>query len=142
MKSKKGSSAIGDHGNVVLAPIGIGELLDKITILEIKSERITDHTKLSNVFSELQFLRDAWSNASGAERGIQDLIRELKSTNETLWNIEDEIRVCERRGDFGSRFIELARSVYHENDKRAALKRKINEMAGSGIIEEKFFSAS
>src|ERR1700691_5395238 len=91
-----------------------GELIDKIPILEIKSERIPDGDKVRNV-----------------------LTADLRSVNEALWHIEDEIRLCERAGDFGPRFVELARSVYHKNDERAAIKRRINVLLGSKIIEEK-----
>jgi tetratricopeptide (TPR) repeat protein len=120
--------------------VAAGELLDKITILEIKSERISDAAKLANVHRELAAL------AAARERvlrrgGLAELIAELKGVNEALWEIEDELRVLERQRDFGPRFIELARSVYHQNDRRAAVKRRINEALGSRLIEEKSYQS-
>jgi hypothetical protein len=126
----------------VLVPGAVGELVDKITILEIKAERIADAAKLANVRSELDLLREVWDQAGGSDLGLDALMEELKKSNEALWQIEDDIRECERRGDFGPRFIELARSVYRNNDRRAELKRKINELSGSSIIEEKSYSTS
>ncbi|MFB3818426.1 MAG: DUF6165 family protein [Candidatus Methylomirabilales bacterium] len=117
-----------------------GELLDKLTILEIKRERIRDAAKLANVRRELEAL------ARAARAGIPDseplarLRRELKAVNERLWEIEDAIRLCERHQDFGARFIALARAVYRNNDERAALKRRINELLGSRLVEEKSYT--
>ena len=115
----------------------MGELVDKITILEIKAERITDAAKLQNVTRELGLLHAA---CPGEMRSIGGLRKELRSVNEQLWMIEDEIRDCERNGDFGSRFIELARLVYKTNDRRAEVKRRINLVTGSTLIEEKTYS--
>ena len=122
---------------LITAPISVGDLLDKITILEIKSERIGDPAKLENIRSELDLLRNVWVQRGEPRPGFDKLIDDLKKTNEQLWTIEDEIRDCERDRHFGPRFIELARSVYRTNDHRYELKRRINELAGSGIVEEK-----
>lgn len=117
-----------------------GELLDKLTILEIKSERITDAEKLANIHYELELYRDTFDRQLGATDSLTALLKDLKSANEALWDIEDEIRDCEARRDFGARFIELARSVYRTNDHRAAIKRRINILCGSSIIEEKSYT--
>ena len=125
----------------VLVPVAIGELADKITILEIKSERITDATKLRNVRAELEQLRAVWDRRGARPAALEALARELKQTNESLWEVEDGIRDCERRRDFGRQFVELARAVYRTNDRRTAIKREINLLAGSAIIEEKSYRA-
>ncbi|HEX3729595.1 MAG TPA: hypothetical protein VHV47_07305, partial [Opitutaceae bacterium] len=104
-----------------------GELIDKITILEIKSERMADSEKLRNVRVELETLRRARDRTIVPSEELASLTAELRGVNEALWTIEDEIRGCERAGDFGAKFVELARSVYRNNDHRAALKRRINE---------------
>ena len=122
---------------VEIAP---GELIDKITILQIKSERISGADKLSNVDAELTTLTAARDASLEASEALDNLSSQLKSINEQLWDIEDDIRDCEREKDFGPKFIELARAVYHTNDKRAALKRDINELLGSRLIEEKSYS--
>jgi Flp pilus assembly protein TadD len=121
------------------AEIGPGELVDKITILEIKRERLKDQSKLRNVALELEALNAARERAMERSDELQQLTADLKVVNETLWEIEDEIRIHESRQDFGKRFIELARAVYHRNDRRAALKRRINELVGSEIVEEKSY---
>ena len=123
----------------IMTEIGSGELIDKITILEIKSDRISDLEKLKNVRHELSVLsatRDA--HLSGIE-GLRDLAIQLKTINEALWEIEDDIRACEAQNDFGQKFIKLARSVYITNDKRAAVKKEINLLTGASIIEEKSY---
>jgi tetratricopeptide (TPR) repeat protein len=119
-----------------------GELIDKITILEIKTERIQDPEKLRNVRTELATLRSARDRTILPSEPLAALTAELKSVNEALWTIEDEVRTCEREGDFGPKFVELARSVYKNNDHRAALKRQINERLGSRILEEKSYAAT
>jgi hypothetical protein len=124
----------------IAIPSGVGELIDKITILEIKSQRITDEAKLRNVRVELQLLL-----ASQAREGIDHprlaaLKGVLAEVNARLWDIEDEIRLCEKIADFGERFIALARAVYQTNDRRAALKREINLLFDSAIIEEKSYA--
>ena len=123
----------------ITVEIAPGELLDKITILEIKSERITDEAKLANIRRELALLNEARGKALEESDEVRTLVADLKAVNEALWRIEDEIRECERAGDFGPRFIELARSVYRQNDRRSVLKRRINELLGSVIVEEKSY---
>jgi hypothetical protein len=122
-------------------PGSIGELFDKITILEIKAARIADAEKLQNVKHELALLHvlEAESRVSDAEQ--MRLVAELKSINEALWEIEDAIRDCERRQDFGEEFVSLARSVYKTNDRRADVKRQLNLRFGSRIIEEKSYTS-
>jgi tetratricopeptide (TPR) repeat protein len=120
--------------------ISPGELIDKITILEIKSLRIRDAAKLSNVRSELAMLAAARDRDLPPSAELAALTKELREVNETLWSVEDEVRLCERNQDFGPRFTELARSVYRHNDRRAALKRRINELLGSNLVEEKAYA--
>ena len=124
----------------ILIEIAPGELIDKITILEIKQEKITDDAKRSNVQIELQILAKARSATMPDDPELDRLAAELKSVNEALWEIEDDIRECERVDDFGPRFIELARSVYRTNDRRAELKRTINTHLGSKLVEEKSYT--
>ena len=125
----------------ILVEIAPGELIDKITILQIKSERIAAADKLKNVRVELDVLAAARDAAMPATVELADLTAQLKQINEALWDIEDGIRDCEREQDFGPKFIQLARSVYHSNDRRAALKRQVNELLGSKLIEEKSYAA-
>lgn len=126
---------------IIVAPVSAGELLDKLTILDIKAERIRDADKLVNVRTEQAALRDI-RDANGLRGGaIDECVAALKLVNEELWVIEDEIRDCERAKDFGPRFIELARAVYHTNDRRAEIKREINLISGSGLVEEKSYAA-
>ncbi len=127
---------------LVHTPVSWGELLDKMTILEIKSERIADKGKLANIGRELEELRRTVAEAApGMPESVKDVIRELKRTNEKLWVIEDDIRNCERQKDFGPTFIELARSVYVTNDQRFKLKRELNDALGSALVEEKGYAA-
>ena len=128
-------------GHSISVAVSAGELIDKITILEIKSERIADAAKLANVRHELETLDAARRGAVTPSPGLDELTAGLKAVNERLWQIEDDIRDCERNGDFGPRFVELARAVYVNNDERAALKRRINELLGSDIVEEKSYAA-
>lgn len=125
----------------VQAAISLGELVDKITILTIKTERISDSEKLKNVLTELQLLQQLFNNHIGNHPDIAQLMTELKITNEKLWDIEDLIRAKERTKDFGDEFIQLARSVYITNDKRCSLKRTIDTILGSEILEEKSYEA-
>jgi hypothetical protein len=122
------------------APVSWGELADKITILEIKAERIQDDVKRVNVEKELRLLREKMALAPASD-ALSTLIDALRAVNLELWVIEDDIRDCERDKNFGARFIELARAVYIKNDRRAALKKEINLMLDSGIIEEKSYRA-
>lgn len=125
----------------VTIPVSWGELLDKITILRIKKERLADPEKQRNVLRELAILEEAWQGRQSAPRELVELAEQLRSVNEALWDIEDEIRDCERRSDFGQRFVELARQVYRTNDRRASLKYRVNDLLGSDIVEEKAYQA-
>jgi post-segregation antitoxin (ccd killing protein) len=125
----------------ILVEIAPGELVDRMTILVIKTERITDAAKLANVRIELETLQRARDAGVPASDELDRLTAELKAVNESLWEIEDDIRDCERAQDFGPRFIELARAVYVTNDQRAALKRQINDLLGSRIVEEKSYAS-
>ncbi len=121
-------------------PVSWGELVDKVTILEIKGERIADATKLKHVRQELRLLLDVLARDSALSLEGAKIRKALRAVNERLWDVEDAIRVCERRQDFGPDFIELARSVYRLNDQRFAHKRRINELAGSRLVEEKSYA--
>ena len=123
----------------LLIPVSAGELIDKITILRVKAERIGDPAKESNVRKELALLEMVCLQTIGGVEGLDPLTAELFSVNAALWDIEDGKRDCERRQDFGPAFIALARSVYIENDRRAAIKRQINDLTGSDIVEEKSY---
>ncbi len=125
----------------ILAPISAGELVDKITILRVKAERIGDAAKEANVRKELALLEALAARELPASEEIERLTADLAAVNGALWDIEDDKRACERDKDFGERFVQLARSVYIENDRRAAIKRAINEAAGSDIVEEKSYKA-
>jgi phenylalanyl-tRNA synthetase alpha subunit len=125
--------------NDIQIPISPGELLDKITILQIKSERIQDPAKVANVKVELDLLSNVWRQSVTSDTKIEALTKELKSINEKLWKVEDDIRDEERNKQFGERFIELARSVYVINDDRANAKKKINLHLNSSIVEEKSY---
>ena len=124
-----------------MIPVSWGELFDKLTILEIKKERISDKPKLTNISRELDELLEVSNAHELPDQPLADLVAELRSINETLWDIEDDIRTCERLEDFSSSFIELARSVYKTNDKRAELKLRINRLLGSELVEEKSYEA-
>ncbi len=125
--------------NEILIPISPGELLDKITILQIKAERIEDPAKVANVKTELDMLQQVWQEKVEDDDTIAALAAELKSINEALWEIEDDIRDEERNRRFGERFIELARAVYVTNDKRADAKKRVNLHLNSSIVEEKSY---
>ncbi len=124
----------------VAVEIAPGELIDKITILEIKRARIGDPDKLANVAHELALLSAARERALPASEALAGMTDELRTTNEALWDIEDRIRACEARAEFGAEFVALAREVYRTNDRRAAIKRRINELLGSAIVEEKSYA--
>ncbi len=123
----------------ISVPIAIGELIDKITILEIKSQRIRDVSKLDNVIKELELLTNAWVASGHANTVVEGHRAALRAVNEALWDIEDQIRRKEIAREFDERFIELARAIYQHNDRRAALKREINLALGSEIVEEKSY---
>ena len=120
--------------------LSIGELLDKISILQIKAERIDDPSKVKNINKELDVLMSLWNDSPYSDTKLSSEINELKNINEALWDIEDKIRDKERNQLFDKDFIELARSVYFTNDKRAEIKRIINGKTGSELIEEKSYS--
>ena len=122
-------------------PCSLGELIDKITILRIKAERIREEEKLDNVRRELALLERLAHEDGPSGPPIDLLTDKLAAVNVRLWNIEDAIRTCERKGDFGPRFVALARSVYGENDARAAIKRAINTLANSALVEEKSYAS-
>lgn len=124
----------------ILVPISVGELMDKITILEIKSERIRNQGQLENIARELSALRAV--RLGGVDRAVLDKLgAELKRVNAELWDIEDAIRECDARDDFGDAFIRLARAVYRLNDDRARLKKAINLASGSRLVEEKSYKS-
>ncbi|VAX10198.1 hypothetical protein MNBD_GAMMA25-665 [hydrothermal vent metagenome] len=120
--------------------ISYGEFLDKLSILEIKSERIHDAGKLENVNHELKLLRKLWAEDPKSSVDIQAEMAEMKRINETLWKIEDDIRDRERARDFGEEFVRLARAVYYINDERADVKRRLNKKLGSELVEEKSYA--
>lgn len=126
---------------MVTIPVSWGELFDKVTILEIKAQRIDDESKQININRELDALQKVCKRYQLPGKELDDLVAELRSVNESLWDIEDDIRACERVGDFSDRFMQLARSVYRTNDLRADLKMKINRLLGSELIEEKSYEA-
>lgn len=123
----------------ISVPVSYGELLDKISILQIKSERITDPAKLANVHAELSALETLWMAHSAAGQDVAELRAALKAVNERLWVIEDDIRRKERAQSFDDGFVQLARSVYIENDDRARIKRELNSALGSELVEEKSY---
>jgi len=124
----------------IKVPISPGELLDKITILEIKMEQINDKSKLQNIENVLIQLSQIWNKNCANNKDLILLKEKLKNRNKNLWDIEDKIRIKESNKEFDHEFIELARSVYFENDKRANTKRKINELLGSSLMEEKSYA--
>ena len=127
-----------DHGGLPLIPVSWGELVDKVTILEIKASRLSSEAARANVRRELDLL-GAILAGTVADR-VSALKDKLTTVNERLWDIEDEIRVKESRGEFDAAFIALARSVYIENDERAAIKREINVLLASHLVEEKSYA--
>jgi hypothetical protein len=122
-------------------PVSPGEVLDKITILRIKSKRMSDAAKVANVRRELELLERTWHDSPYARHDVADDEAALQAVNERLWDIEDRIRDKERAQAFDAEFIALARSVYVENDERAAIKKRINVALGSKIVEEKSYAA-
>ena len=124
----------------VLVPVSWGEVIDKITILEIKAERLDDDAKRANVRRELEELTTVREREFPGHAGLAALAAQLKTINEKLWEIEDDIRGCERRKDFGAEFVRLARAVYVTNDERASAKRRINDLLGSALVEEKSYA--
>lgn len=125
--------------NKIFAEISVGELLDKISILEIKQNNLKDEEKLKIVTKELSSLKETLNKDVKFTDEIQSLYNDLKNINSKLWEIEDGKRDCERRKEFGEEFIQLARSVYIENDNRAKIKNSINKLSGSNISEVKSY---
>jgi hypothetical protein len=125
---------------LILLPASFGELFDRITILQLKADRIED-AKKPNVVKELGLLQKVADEVLTGRATCDDLVRQLKTVNRELWDIEDGKRDCERRQVFDDHFIQLARAVYIKNDQRAAIKRRINEVLGSDIVEEKSYDS-
>ena len=123
----------------IQVPVSFGELLDKIAILQIKSERMSDPAKLANVRKELDALDRTWAAHPASKTDIAALRAALKAVNERLWVIEDDIRIKEKAQEFDADFIRLARAVYFENDERARIKKDINLALGSAYVEEKSY---
>jgi hypothetical protein len=124
----------------IFIEVSPGELLDRITILEIKAERIGNPIKVQNVRRELQRLMAARDRDIPRSQEVEAVTAELRTVNERLWDCEDHIRACELAGQFGPRFVEIARTIYRSNDERAALKGRINELLGSILVEEKSYA--
>jgi hypothetical protein len=127
------------HMSEILAPVSFGELLDKISILQIKSERMTDPVKLANVRKEMLALERIWNEHPSSNIEVSSLVKSLKAVNERLWDIEDDIRILEKEQRFDKDFIALARAVYFENDDRARIKKELNFALGSSYVEEKSY---
>lgn len=125
--------------SLIKVPVSYGELIDKITILEIKLERIEDAQKLTNIGRELELLSQTWGESSAAHHDITNARGRLKQINEKLWEIEDQIRLKESVRSFDQEFIQLARDVYYTNDVRAEIKKEINLALGSELVEEKSY---
>jgi len=123
----------------ILVQVSAGELLDKLTILEIKASHISDAVKLKSINHELEVVSQTWQNAKPSDIDISSEMAELKKINQRLWNIEDDIRAKEATKQFDAAFIEIARSVYVTNDQRAKIKHKLNMKLGSDIVEEKSY---
>ena len=124
----------------MLSEISSGELLDKISILEIKLEKVKDKNNLEEINKEYKILKSVQNSNIEATNKIEKLFKEIKEININLWNIEDKLRICEKNKDFGKNFIKLAREVYLNNDKRSRIKSKINEVSGSNIKEIKQYA--
>ena len=125
--------------SLIQTPVSYGELIDKMTILQIKLQEIKDDAKLANVRNELELLDATWKNDKASDTDIAEETARLLAVNQRLWKIEDDIRMKERAQAFDQDFIQLARSVYIENDERAAIKREINVKLGSTLVEEKSY---
>jgi hypothetical protein len=126
--------------NLILIPLAPGELIDKITILKIKSERMSDPEKLANVSRELELLRQEQSRHIADDPQITEMQTRLEEVNGRIWDLEDVIRDCDRNKDFGELFLDTARKIYRTNDERAAIKKQINLHLGSQIVEEKSYA--
>jgi len=124
----------------IAVEVSLGEFLDKMTILEIKSERIKDPAKLKNINKELAILKKIWGGSPFVKVDVSSPLARLKAINEKLWDIEDRIRIQESQGTFDDEFINLARAVYISNDERADIKRELNLLLGSELVEEKSYA--
>jgi len=127
--------------NNILVPISVGELIDKISILKIKEKKITNKNKQKNIIKELNFLEKIYKSNIKKNKKLDHYEKQLIKINKILWEIEDKIRNCESKRDFKETFIKLARSVYINNDKRSKIKREINTITGSNLIEEKSYKS-
>jgi hypothetical protein len=125
----------------ILVPLSVGELIDKISILKIKKKKITNKNKQKNIIKELKFLEKIYKSNIKKNKKLDRCEKQLIKINKILWEIEDEIRNCESKRDFKEIFIKLARSVYINNDKRSKIKREINTITGSNLIEEKSYKS-
>ena len=126
--------------SIIETPIATGELIDKITILEIKAAHFTDPAKIANVRNELDLLCNRRDAALPRDAALDEMTARLKAVNQRIWDLEDAIRECERQQDFGPSFVDVARSIYRTNDERAAVKREINLATGSLLLEEKSYA--
>ena len=124
----------------MLSEISAGELLDKISILEIKLEKIKDKSSQEEINKEYVILKEVQNSCIETTNKVKDLFKEIKNINQNLWNIEDQLRICEKNKDFGETFIKLARSVYFNNDKRSKIKSEINNVLQSNIKEIKLYA--
>jgi len=125
----------------ILSEVSAGELLDKISILEIKLEKISDKSSLEQLKKEYKILKKNQNSTIKLEGKIKDLFKSLKNINLKLWNVEDKLRICEKNKEFGKEFIELAREVYFNNDKRSKIKSDINKALDSNIVEIKQYAS-
>ena len=121
----------------ILSEISVGELIDKISILEIKLEKIKNKASQDEINKEYNILKEVQNLSIEMTEKLKTLLKEIKDVNLNLWNVEDKLRICEKNKDFGQNFIKLARDVYLNNDKRSKIKSKINEVSGSNIKEIK-----
>ncbi len=128
------------YGKRIAIDVSAGELIDKITILEIKADHFQDPEKLNHVQQELEMLRTVREQTIESSADLREVAGQLEAVNRELWRIEDALRFCEQKKDFGPQFVELARSVYRNNDRRCALKRRIDELVGSQLTEEKSYT--
>lgn len=125
--------------NMIFVPVAPAELMDKIAILEVKSQRIKDLKKLKNVLRELKVLGAVFDKTIKSTKGLNQLFNKLRELSARGWDIEDKKRLCEKNGDFGPEFVKAARAAFKNNDKRAAIKKEINLLLGSTIVEEKSY---
>ena len=128
---------MGNKSKKILSEISVGELLDKISILEIKIEKIKNKNDKEEIKKEYEILKNIENSTVELTSKVKDLFKLLKEVNTNLWDVEDKLRICEKNKDFGKNFIQLAREVYFNNDKRSKIKSEINELLGSNIKEVK-----